>query len=69
MSLLTKAKAHKTNSRNRKFSKEEVELCEAWLTDEISLTGVMKALETSSGQAYVFLATCARQILQEMGDK
>jgi len=69
MSLLSKAKNYKVAGSSRRFTPEEVELCEAWLTNEISLTAVGKAINTATGASYVFLALCARQIFQEMSDK
>jgi len=69
MSLLSKARNHRVGGTARRFTQEEVELCEAWLTDEVSLTAVSKALNTSPGAAYAFLALCSRQIFQEMADK
>jgi hypothetical protein len=63
--LLDKAKSHKTSSRNHRFTKEEEDLALAWMNDEISLSQVMKALESHGGTtSYVFLAQCARQIFQ-----
>ena len=53
------------NGRHQ-YSKEELEVIEAWLSGEVTLTQIMKTLDKSSGYVYVWIALGARQYFQGM---
>ncbi len=62
MSLLDKARKTPISRKQKTdYSKEELELVKAWLSGEIALTQVRKAIESKNGAGvYVFLAAGAR---------
>jgi hypothetical protein len=65
MSLLDKAKQVRTNHASERYTKEEVELCEAWLNDEIGYTAIAKVTGKTTTQVYCFLALCLRQMYRD----
>lgn len=64
-SLLEIAQNVKTHKRVRAFTQDEIDLCLAWMADDISFTAVMTALKQGSCGSYTFLALCARHIFNE----
>lgn len=50
--------------RNRAYTDEQVELALAWANDEITITQVAHAIDTTVGTAtYTFLALCLKYII------
>lgn len=65
MSLLDKAKKVNQNRRHgRIYSEEEIELAEAWVNDEVTISQLAQALgypKTQSSNAYSFAALALKQ--------
>lgn len=64
LTLLEQAKeSSKVGRKGREYNLEEEELCMAWLSGDVTLTQVTKAMRFSTVQhAYTFLALCSRQL-------
>jgi hypothetical protein len=66
-SLLEKTQqvGDKTTQR-RNYSEEELEVVQAWLDNEVTITQIMKALNKSTGYTYTFLAIGCRELYRNI---
>ncbi len=70
--LLEQAKSmqRELGRKAREYTLEEEDLCMAWLNGEIKISQVQHAMNMkSTGQPYVFLAMCARQLFMKARKK
>lgn len=68
MSLVHQAKAINIDLRKRTkvYTSQEIDLCLAWVADEVTLTQVTRVMQFKAvGQSYLFLAMGLRQYLSE----
>jgi len=66
MKLLDQALSISKGQHDKKFSKEELELVQAWLSGVIGVTQVSKVLKMNgTGNVYAFLAMGARKMWQK----
>jgi hypothetical protein len=61
-SLLEKAKEIPTAMRECKVSEEQLELVQAWLNNEVTLTQVMKVTGRTTSTVYVLLAIASKEL-------
>ena len=67
MSLLEKAKAHKTKKPHAKVSDEDIELAFAWLRSEVNTVQIAAAYGSKNGSTMIYKMAVALKFAYEKG--